>query len=150
MSTLLDPNTMSYEEIAASRREAVSIRGIIASKPLMQYLDRYIMQCTANLPSHDCYLEEGEIILEDQDNEWKHIVRMIEQDPGEVDTDDEFYDYACCKRYELKHQIEPHTYNQTPPGLYANYPYLYRVRISQATRYEIQKLHLKRLGAKLF
>ena len=134
------------------RAEALTIRLVTTCKPLRKHIEAFITECTTKLPSHDCYLDEvdarghRDIVLEDSEG-YKHIVMLVESEPGEIGTADEFYEYACCKRYELKHKLEPATYNQSAPGLYRNYPYLYKVRISQATRNEIIQLDLKRRGA---
>lgn len=149
MSPLLsiDP-TMGYDQINKIRLEALTLRSIACSKPLQSWLDQFIAECATKLPSHKCWLEDNEHIIIQSSEEWKSIVLMIETEPGEIGTEgeEEQMEYAFCKRYELKDQPEPASYNQSPPGgLHGNYPYLYKVRISQETRYELLKLHLRRI-----
>lgn len=96
--------------------------------------------------SMSCYLDEENNIVLEESRGYKHIVLRIESQPGDEGTPDEFYEFATCKSYDLKQQKEPESYNQTFPGLYANYPYLYPLRISLDTRYKILELDLKRRG----
>ena len=136
---------LPYKEIAAMRMEAQVFIDLAKSPTLIRHLGRFVQECTAKLPSHKCYVEDDDnkhIILEEYSGE-KYIVIRLESEPGDVDTPDEFYEYACVKRYELKDKKEPASYNQTPPGLYHNYPYLMKLRISQATRYEILEAYLR-------
>lgn len=141
MLTTID-STIGYKDIKKMRDEAVSLRMITEAIPLRTWLDEFIIECDSKLPSHTCWLEDDEhIVIESKDDRWKHIVAHIE---FEYEGLEEIC-YACVKRYELKHQIEPPSYNQAPPGLYRRYPYLYRIRISHETWLQLTKLYCERI-----
>lgn len=137
----IDP-TLGRDEINKMRHEALTLRGLTQIPQLRSWLDQFIDECTANLPSHKCWLEpDGEtIIMESLDDGWKHIFLHVE---FEFENTDDQVCYACCKPYELKDQKEPKSYDQSPPGLYKNYPYLYRRKISKETWLDLTKLWIK-------
>ena len=140
-------STLGYEEIKAMRAEAVTLCTVAESRPLKRWLEQFIAECDAKLPSHRCWLEDDEyIVIESSNDEWKHILVniMFEHEDGGLEQ----ICYACVKRYELKHQLEPAAYNQATPGLYARYPYLYRIRISHETWLELTKLWCERFSKK--
>ena len=136
-------STLGYEEIKQMRCEAVTFCALAESHPLKNWLEQFIVECDAHLPSHKCWLEDDQhIVIESPNDGWKHILVniMFELEEGGLEQ----ICYACVKRYELKHQLEPYAYNQAEPGLYARYPYLYRIRISHETWLELTKLWCER------
>jgi hypothetical protein len=138
----IDPN-LGRETINAMRHEALTLKALTKHGPLRSWLDQFVDECTANLPTHKCWLDEedGEtIVVEGIYDGWKHIFIHVEFDfEG---TSDQVC-YACLKPYEMKDKKEPSSYNQTPPGLYHNYPYLYRQKISKETWLDLTKLWIK-------
>ena len=133
----IDP-TLGYEEIERMKQQAITLRSVADAKPLQAWLSQFIVECSAKLPSHRCWLEDGKhIVMEAHEDKWKHILLHIEFDYDDAEGE---ICYACVKRYELKEQEEPHSYNQSPPGLYARYPYLYRVKVSHETWLQLTKL----------
>lgn len=146
----IDP-TLGYEEIEKMKQEAITLRSITIAKPLHVWLTQFIVECSAWLPTHKCWIEKGDredkhIILESLDDGWKHILIHIEFEYDQEELEE--ICYACVKRYELKHQIEPKSYNQSEPGLYARYPYLYRVKVSHETWLQLTKLWCHRYQIK--
>lgn len=134
-------STLGYDEIKEMRDEAVTLRMITSAIPLKAWLGQFIAECDSKLPSHRCWLEDDDIVLESKQDDWRHILAHIE---FEYEGLEEIC-YACVKRYELKHQIEPPSYNQAPPGLYKRYPYLYRIRVSHETWLALTKLYCERI-----
>jgi hypothetical protein len=136
-------STLGYEQIKEMRDEAVTLRMITSAPSLKAWLSQFIAECDSKLPSHRCWLEDKaeHIVLESKEDGWKHILAHVEFEYEGLEE----VCYACVKRYELKHQIEPPSYNQAPPGLYRRYPYLYRIRISHETWLELTKLYCERI-----
>ena len=125
------------------RHEALTLRSVTNYAPLKAWLGQFIDECTANLPSHKVWLDpdnQETIIMESVDDGWKHVFVNVEFDFE--DTGDQVC-FACCKPIELKDRPEPKSYNQSPPGLYKNYPYLYRRKISKETWLDLTKLWIK-------
>src|SRR5262245_47659418 len=132
-------STLGYEEITQMRAEAVTLAALTETRPLKRWLEQFIAECDAKLPSHKCWLEDDEhIVIESLGDRCKHVLVNVtfEHQEGGLEQ----ICYASVKRYELKHQIEPVSYNQAEPGLYKRYPYLYRIRISHETWLELTKL----------
>jgi hypothetical protein len=136
-------STIGYEQIKEMRDEAVTLRMITSAPSLKAWLGQFIAECDSKLPSHRCWLEDKaeHIVLESKENGWKHILAHVEFEYEDLEE----VCYACVKRYELKDQLEPPSYNQAPPGLYRRYPYLYRIKISHETWLELTKLYCERI-----
>lgn len=135
-------STLGYTEIESMRAEAQTFSDKTNCRPLKKWLEQFMAECSAKLPSHECWLEDDEyIIIKNNDNEWKHILINIEFEFEGLEQQA----WATVKRYEMKHQIEPSSYNQAPPGLYERYRYLYRIRISHETWLALTKLYCDRL-----
>ena len=135
----IDP-TLGRDEINKMRHEALTLRSVATSAPLKAWLTQFIDECTAKLPSHNCWIEDDKyIVLESVDDGWKHILIHVEfefEDSNQVA-------YACLKNYEEKDKDEPPSYNQAPPGLYKRYPYLYKRKVSHETWLDLTKLWIK-------
>jgi hypothetical protein len=137
-------STLDYDEIRVLKAEATTLYNIASGIPLRKWLEEFIVECSSKLPSHECWLEEGDkgkqhIILRDTED-WQHVL---------VNLTYEFIDkeqswFATVKSYELKDKEEPDAYNQAPPGLFANYPYLYQVRITLETLTAINNLWIQK------
>lgn len=143
MLTSID-STLGYAEIVRMRSEALTLRAMTQTLPLRKWLEEFITECDSKLPSHKCWLEDDDdenIVLESNDDLRKHILAHIEFEFEGLEQ----VGYATVKRYELKHQKEPAGYNQSPPGIYKRYPYLYRIRISHETWLQLTKLHCDRI-----
>jgi hypothetical protein len=137
----IDP-TLGYDAIRLMREDAVKLIAATPCLPLKRWLQQFIAECDAKLPSHKCWLEDDEyIIIQNPDNEWKHILINIEFEFEGLEQ----VAWATVKRYEMKHQLEPASYNQAPPGLYERYRYLYRIRISHETWLALTKLYCDRI-----
>jgi hypothetical protein len=139
----IDPS-LGREMINAMRHEALTLKALTQHLPLRSWLDQFVDECTANLPTHKCWLDEDDnetIIMEGIYDGWKHIFINVEFD---FEGSDDQVCYACVKPYEMKDKKEPASYNQSPPGgLYKNYPYLYRSKISKETWLDLTKLWIK-------
>lgn len=142
MLTSID-STLGYDEIVRMRSEALTLRALTQTLPLRTWIEQFIAECDSKLPSHKCWLEDNDenIVLESHGDLRKHILAHVEFEFEGLEQ----VGYACVKRYELKHQIEPESYNQSPPGLYERYPYLYRIRISHETWLQLTKLYCERI-----
>jgi hypothetical protein len=140
----IDP-TLGYKEIENMKQEAITLRALTKTKQLHVWLTQFILECSAWLPTHKCWIEKEEdgekvkhIVLESLDNGWKYILIHIEFEYDQEELEE--ICYACVKRYELKDQIEPKSYNQSEPGLYVRYPYLCKVKVSHETWLQLTKL----------
>lgn len=136
-------STLGYDEIKQMRTEAITLCAVASSPPLRKWLEQFIVECDAKLPSHNCWLEDDDehIIMESPGDGWKYVLIHVEFEFEDLEQ----VCYACVKRYELKHQLEPPSYNQAEPGLYRRYPYLLRIRISHETWLQLSQLYGQRL-----
>lgn len=144
----IDP-TLGYKQIKAMKEEAMTLRHMTSAAPLRQWLDEFIAECKIRLPSHKCWIEgdNGQyLVIKSLEDNWQYIVLHVEFEFEDAPREErEQVAFACCKRYELKDQIEPASYNQSPPGLYLRYQYLMKIRISHETWLELTKLHIEQL-----
>ena len=133
-------STLEYDTIRGLKAEAITLYNIASGIPLRKWLEEFIIECSSRLPSHECYLVEGKhIVLKDPEG-WEHILINVSYEF--VDREQSWF--ATVKAYDLKDQQEPDSYNQTAPGLFANYPYLYQVRITIETLNALNNLWIQR------
>ena len=133
-------STLEYDTIRDLKAEAITLRNIASGIPLRKWLEEFIIECSSRLPSHECWLDgKQHIILKDPEG-WQHVLINVSYEF--VDREQSWF--ATVKAYDLKDRGEPPSYNQSPPGLFVNYPYLYQVRITIETLNALNNLWIQR------